>query len=396
MSLPIRILIGIALRRHIAARIHRPGVVIGTDIGELIHIIRNGQARKAVASGQSAGRDLHIVRSQASRRTAIDLCAINGNSELLGIDDLRRAVGDIVVICVEGGIFASFKLYLIDTLIGIRTISSLLASAELCGVQVLAGCSSRFRGGSTGRIGPLIGRIAAGRRVRHKIRQRSAVCNHGLTILCTSACDRIRSARIATGTLALDVDGQGGGIDGESMRAITDDIVVIVVIQYIETIRLAVGMLKGCDLISIFRRDIRRQRDGAAGIRTVDVEIVAVDFRLVICIALDIGVPADLASLAVAILARSVSIVFKGLQHLLDIVLIEDAVCCLAVGKVTSYGDIVLASCQRSVCCHRIALLTHGIAIVALAGDGDGQGQWVDLEGTVVDCNLAGSVGRRL
>ena len=40
--------------------------------------------------------------------------------------------------------------------------------------------------------------------------------------------------------------------------------------------------------------------------------------------------------------------------------------------------------------------MCHSITIVALTGDGDSQGQWVNLEGTVVDRNLAGSIGRCL
>ena len=281
MSLPIRILIGIAFRRHIAARIHRPVMMIGTDIGEPFHIIRNGHTSKAVTISQFSRRDTHIVvHSQAvSRLTAVDLRPINRDSERLGVDDLRRAVGDIVVVCAEGGIFASFKLYLIDTLIGIRTISNLLARAKLRGVQVLARCSSRFRGCCTCRIGPLIGRIAAGRRVRHKIRQRSAVCNHGLTILGISACDGILGICLAIGALALDIDGQADGVDGERVRAITDEIVVIVVIQHIEAMRCIrlIRVFDRSNLISGFS-DLRCQFDGTAGIRAADFETVAVDF----------------------------------------------------------------------------------------------------------------------
>ena len=239
-------IIGIALRRNrvaIESRRLRPVMAIGTDIGKLSHIIRNGQARKAVASGQFARRNIHIACSQASRLTAIDLRTVNRDGEFFGFDDLRRAVGDIVVVRIECGkvaaiyILACFELYRIDAFIGIFTISSLLAIAELRGVQVLARCSSRFRGCCTGRIGPLIGRIATGGRVRHDIRQRSAVYSHGLTILGTSACDRIRSARIAIGALTLDIDGQVDGGYGQRMRAIVDDIVVVVVVQHIEAMR---------------------------------------------------------------------------------------------------------------------------------------------------------------
>ena len=169
-------------------------------------------------------------RLYTSRLTAIDLRTVNRDGEFFGFDDLRRAVGDIVVVRIECGkiaaiyILACFELYRIDAFIGIFTISSLLARAELCGVQVLARCSSRFRGCCTGRIGPLIGRIATGGRVRHEIRQRSAVYSHGLTILGTSACDRIRSARIAIDALTLDIDGQVDGGYGQRMRAIVDNI----------------------------------------------------------------------------------------------------------------------------------------------------------------------------
>ena len=74
--------------------------------------------------GQFARRDCHIARSQASRLAAVDLIASNGNFELLGMDDLRRFVGDIVVVGAEGGkaaaicVCACRKLHLIDAFIG--------------------------------------------------------------------------------------------------------------------------------------------------------------------------------------------------------------------------------------------------------------------------------------
>ena len=327
-------------------------MAVGTDIGEPSHIIRNGQARKAVASGQFARHDPHIARSQASRLTAVDLRAIDRDSELRGIDDLRRAVGDIVIVYAERGkaaticILACPKLYRIDTFIGICASSRRRAGAKLCGVQVLARLSRCCRGCCTSRIGPLIGRIAAGRRVRHEIRQRSAVYSHGLTILGTSACDRILGICFAIGTLTLDIldiDGQVDGGYGERMRAILDDIVVVVVVQHIEAMRLRrichIRMIEGNDLAIVVSIDISRcQRDGAAGVRAVDIETVAVDFRLVSFIALDIGVPADLAVLAIAVLVRSGTfalslIIFKRLQHFLDIILVKHGTCCLAIGE---------------------------------------------------------------
>ena len=104
-------------------------------------------------------------------------------------------------------------------------------------------------------------------------------------------------------------------------------------------------MFDRSNLISGFS-DLRCQCDGTAGIRTVlRIESVAFDGSRVTLTALDIGVLADFASLTVAVLARSISIIFKGLQHLLDIFLIEDAVRCLAVSKVgcRGYSDIVFA-----------------------------------------------------
>ena len=49
-----------------------------------------------------------------------------------------------------------------------------------------------------------------------------------------------------------------------------------------------------------------------------------------------------------------------------------------------------------SVPISHIPIGIHLLTIVPLAGDGDGQGQWVDLEGTVVNCDLVDRIGRCL
>ena len=150
-------------------------MAIGTSIGELSHIIGHIQSIEAVAMGQFARRDCHIARSQAAWLAAVDLCAVNGDGELCGIDDLRRAVGDIVVVGAEGGkaaaicVCACSKLHLIDAFIGSSAIVRGLFCATRCGVQVLAGLGRCFGGGGACLIGPRIGRIAAGRCVRRKI-----------------------------------------------------------------------------------------------------------------------------------------------------------------------------------------------------------------------------------
>ena len=99
-------------------------MAIGTGIRRLSHIIGYRQSIEAVAMGQFARRDFHTARSQASRLAAVDLRAADGDGELLGMDDLRRLVGDIVVVGAEGGkaaaicVLACRKLHLIDAFIG--------------------------------------------------------------------------------------------------------------------------------------------------------------------------------------------------------------------------------------------------------------------------------------
>ena len=160
-------------------------------------------------------------------------------------------------------------------------------------------------------------------------------------------------------------------------------------------------MFDGSDVTAGIRLDLGRQCDGAAGVRAAHIESVAVDLRLVSFLALDIGVPADLSVFTVTVLARGGTValclvIFKRSEHLFDIVLIENAVCRLSISKVTSYLEIVFARFYRSVRRGRVVLRIHGIAIVALAGDSDGQSQWINLEGTVVDCDLVDRIGRCL
>ena len=183
------------------------------------------------------------------------------------------------------------------------------------------------------------------------------------------------------------------------MTAFADDVVVVVVIQHMEAMRRIglICMFDGGDFTAIIRLDMGRQCDGAAGVRAAHIEAVAVDLRLVLCLALDIGVLADFAIFAIAVLTRggivASGVIFERSEHLFDIVLIENAVRRLSIGKVTGYLEIVFARFCRSA---RRIVLCHGIAIAALAGDGDGQGPGIDLEGTVLHGNLVGRVRRRL